>query len=188
MNFYLLSILLILSTILDNCKYDSKVKINYPVSDNKECVVAINVSEDYKNYISHPLEKETLTISKNLLSEDSIYSIKVADEINLPSLFFSSEELQIQKTPNTDSMARAIIKQYKYYKVDIEDIEVKKIKNKDNVEISRLSFKMKENNYYMNNYILFINNRAITIGAGHTKKDIANKFDEIIINLKKRCP
>src|SRR5688572_30156936 len=143
MNFYLLSFLITLLSIPDKCDSDPKVKINYPAFDNRGCAVVINVADNYKRYITLPLLNESLTISKDLVSKDSIYSIRVPDEINLPSIFFSSEELQIQKIPNPDSMAKAIIKQYKYYNVDIEDIEVKKIKNVDKIDISRLSFKRK---------------------------------------------
>lgn len=160
----------------------------FPIMDTADCALEIELSSEYRKFIKMPIQDDTVFISKYYLGEhDTTFSIKIPDSLELPSIFITSEQLQPQKTPNPDSLSSAIVKQYLYYQVDIDSIEISPLKMKIAM-VSKLSFKLKKTNTHFVNYSLFTNNRSVTIGLAHDDKKTIEKFNHIIIHSQKKCP
>lgn len=185
----MLKYLLIVTISCAACINRPVIKLVYPTLDAKNCKIAIELPADYEKLIQEQLQNNSLEVSKEFLYEnDTLFLIKTIDSPTLSSIFITSEFLQIKKTPVPDSLANYIVRQYKYYKTEIENVKISPLRTKENVLVSKLSFKFSKENQYMVNYIFFVNNRSVTIGFAHKDDSKLIKFDNYISNLDVKCP
>lgn len=186
---FLFFYLIIMCIAIPDIIKGQSINVYFPVNDTTNCGIEFNLPNDYGKFIPHNIKGKILNISKDYLRRnDSIFLIKVPDTINLPSLFLTSEQLQNKKTPVPDSLSNYIVRQYQYHKVKITEVKIEQLFTQGKMEISKLSFKMNDADQYMVNYSMFINNRSLTIGLNHSNKEVVNKYDNLIINLRTACP
>jgi hypothetical protein len=184
-------LLVFLFLVTSACAVSQKgkfIKMSFAVLDKNDCKVEFEISDRYRKLLKNQLVNNKLDISKELLcASDTIFIIRVPDSMAVPTIFITSEFLQINKTPIPDSLSQYIIKQYKYYKTEIKDISITSMKTVEKVDVSKLSFTIVEGNIKMVNYVLFVNNRSVTIGISSHDESKLPQFDGIIKKLKIIC-
>lgn len=181
----LLALLLIVTSACAVGQKEKFIKISFAVLDKNDCKLEFDISSDYMNLMKNRLEKNKLDISREFLyANDTIFFITVPDSMEVPAFFITSEFLQIKKTPNPDSLSRSIVKQYQYYKTEIKDVVISPLITNKKFDVSKLSFTIVKENIKMVNYVLFVNNRSVTIGVSSKDESKLQQFDGIIKKLK----
>lgn len=171
-----------------SCFNQNAVKLVYPVLDTKDCKLVIDLPADYERLIKEQLQNNSLEVSNEFLYDnDTVFLVKPFNSSSLSSMFITSEVLQVKKTPVPDSLSNYIVRQYQYYKTDIENIKISSLNTNENVLVSKLSFKLLRENQYMVNYIFFVYNRSVTIGFANKDDSRLTDFDNYILNLNLKC-
>lgn len=161
----------------------------YPALDQGSCLVMLPLPAQYQPHLGLTVTGGVARIGpEHPQSPDSLYTVRVPAQSSLASFFITSERLQPAKTPTPAALAEAIIRQHRYYRTAIEEVSIQALDNSGSIPISKLSFRVVQTGQYMVNYILFVNNRSVTIGTAHISQTGAHSFDGLIRELRTTCP
>lgn len=181
----MLTVCVIINTVSINYCYGQNIKISFPALDTSDYNIELFLPKRYSEDIKFPILQNEVHISKNdFYKNDSLILIRSSDT-NFPSFYFSIEPIDINKAANPEAFSNSIVKQFTKHNVEINDVAIKSIATKKNINISKLIYKL-EGNGYVSNYTFFINNRSITIGIAHSSKLLVEQYEANVLDLTLR--